>query len=200
MHLPTMIKESTTLAQLLELEKKFSFNEHEKTLIFEQRISILGRLMQWGVENEAMGLVGSISDSWTPEQRQQFIEDWMDDEPLIQEGFGKKRSYDEMRDDDSGTSTEVRDDKTYFIVTDLKQVRVRRFATTGLDYTIKFTDTLANLLTWNYGSITRVYTRYFKACSRPSQRTYLCMIKFVLFCARLNWNILYLYLLCLEKN
>ena len=73
----------TTLAQLLELEKKFSFNEHEKTLIFEQRISILGRLMQWGVENEAMGLVGSISDSWTPEQRQQFIEDWMDDEPLI---------------------------------------------------------------------------------------------------------------------
>ena len=37
-----------------------------------------------------MGLVGSISDSWTPEQRQQFIEDWMDDEPLIQEGFGKK--------------------------------------------------------------------------------------------------------------
>ena len=63
-----MIKESTTLAQLLELEKKFSFNEHEKTLIFEQRIRILGRLMQWGVENEAMGLVGSISDSWTPEQ------------------------------------------------------------------------------------------------------------------------------------
>ena len=123
MDLPTMIKESTTLAQLLELEKKFSFNEHEKVLIFEQRISILARLMQWGVENEAMGLVGSISDSWTPEQRQQFIEDWMDDEPLIQEGFGKKRSYDEMRDDGSGTSTEVRNDKTYFVVTDLKQVR-----------------------------------------------------------------------------
>ena len=123
MDIPTMIKESTTLAQLLELEKKFSFNEHEKTLIFEQRISILGRLMQWGVENEAMGLVRSISDSWTPEQRQQFIEDWMDDEPLIQEGFGKKRSYDEMRDDDSETSAEVRDGKTYFVETDLKQVR-----------------------------------------------------------------------------
>ena len=123
MDLPTMIKESTTLAQLLELEKKFSFNQHEKTLIFEQRISILARLIEWGVENEAMGLVGSISDSWTPEQRQQFIKDWMDDEPLIQEGFGKKRSYDEMRDDESGTSTEVRDDKTYFVVTDLKQVR-----------------------------------------------------------------------------
>ena len=123
MDLPTMIKESTTLAQLLELEKKFSFNQHEKTLIFEQRISILARLIEWGKENEAMGLVGSISGSWTPEQRQQFIKDWMDDEPLIQEGFGKKRNYDEMRDDDSGTSTEVRDDKTYFVVTDLKQVR-----------------------------------------------------------------------------
>ena len=61
MDLSTMIKESTTLAQLLELEKKFSFNEHEKTLIFEQRISILGRLMQWGVENEG------ISDSFNKE-------------------------------------------------------------------------------------------------------------------------------------
>ena len=30
----------------------------------------------------------------------------------------------------------------------MKQVRVRRFATTGLDYTIKFTDTLANLELW----------------------------------------------------
>ena len=55
-----------------------------------------------------------------------------------------------MRGDDSGTSTEVREDKSYFIVTDLKQVRVRRFATTGLDYTIKFTDTLANLELWEY--------------------------------------------------
>ena len=143
-----MIKESTTLAQLLELEKKFSFNEHEKTLIFEQRISILGRLMQWGVENEAMGLVGSISDSWTPKQRQQFIGDWMDDEPLIQEGFCKKRSYDEMRDDDSVTSTEVRDDKTYFVVTDLKQVRddVSRteFSTSYAVYAFDLTADTAN--------------------------------------------------------
>ena len=63
MDLPTMIKESTTLAQLLELGKKFSFNEHEKILIFEQRTSILARLIEWGKENETMCLVGSISDS-----------------------------------------------------------------------------------------------------------------------------------------
>ena len=148
MDLPTMIKESTTLAQLLELEKKFSFNEHEKTLIFEQRISILGKLMQWGVKNEAMGLVGSISDSWTPEQRQQFIEDWVGDEPLIQEGFGKKRSYDEMHDDDSGTSTKVRDDKTYFVVTDLKQVRDNvsstKFSTSYAVYAFGLTADTAN--------------------------------------------------------
>ena len=74
----------------------------------------------------------------------------MDDEPLIQEGFGKKGSSNEMRGDDSGTSTEVREDKSYFIVTDLKQVRARRFATTGLVYTIKFTDTLATLELWEY--------------------------------------------------
>ena len=117
-----------------------------------------------GKENEAIGLVGSISNSGTPEQRQQFFEDWMDDEPLIQEGFGKKRSYDEMHGDDSGTSTEVREAKSYFIVTDLKQVRVRKFATTGLDYTIKFTDTLANLELWEYH--TRLH-EIFQTCSRP---------------------------------
>ena len=147
--LPTMIRESTTLAQLLELEKRFSFNEHENTLIFERRISIRARLIQWSDENEALGLVGSISDSWTPEQRRQFIRDWMD-EPLIQEGFGNKRSYDEMREDNTGTSTGVRDDKAYFTVTGLKQARVRRFATIGLDYAITFTNTLANLELWEY--------------------------------------------------
>ncbi len=44
------------------------------------------------------GLEDSIGDYWTAEERQAFIEDWMNDEPLIQAGFGEKGGYDEMSD------------------------------------------------------------------------------------------------------
>ena len=38
------------------------------------------RVLEWSLENETFGLEGSISDSWTLEQRARLIEDWMDDE------------------------------------------------------------------------------------------------------------------------
>ncbi len=140
-----MINECSTLAQLTELEERFSLSELDKNLIFKRRLSILVRLVDWSIENEALGLEGGISDTWTPEERQAFIEDWMNDEPLIQAGFGEKRGYDEMSDDGTGASKEVRDDNNYFTVKHLKQVRIQKFATTGLDYTIQFTNRLSNL-------------------------------------------------------
>lgn len=52
-----------------------------------------------------------------------------------------------VHDYDSGASmyTEVRDNRTYSIVTDLKEVGGRRFATTGLVYTVRFTDTFGTM-------------------------------------------------------
>ena len=144
MDIPSMISECSTLAQLKELEEKFPLNELEKNMVFNRRLNILVRLLDWSIENEALGLEGSMSDSWTPEERQAFIEDWMNDEPLIQSGFGEKRGYDEMSDDNAGTSREVRNDN-YFAVKHSKQVRIQKFTTTGLDYTIQFTNALANL-------------------------------------------------------
>ena len=159
-----MIRESTTLAQLLELEKKYSLNEHEKDLMFGKRIAIISRLIEWGKENEAMGLENSISDSRTPEVREKFIEDWMNDEWMNQEGFRKKRNHNEMHDDNNcGTDEEVRDDISYFTTKDLNQVRVPKFATTGLDFRFILT---IRLPIWNYGNMMPVFIIYFKVCSR----------------------------------
>ena len=45
--------------------------------------------------------------------------------------------------DGAGTSDEVRDD--FFTVTNVKQVQVKKFQTTGVDYTVRFKNTFANM-------------------------------------------------------
>jgi hypothetical protein len=96
--------------------------------------------------------------TWTPEQREAFMYNWqndehfiqviinyeryyeaMNDESLIQQvGRGQKRSSEEMSGDD-----EVRDN--FFTVNGIKQVNVKKFKTTGTNYTIQFTDTFSHL-------------------------------------------------------
>ncbi len=71
-------------------------------MIFKRRLGILVRLVNCSIENEAQGLGGSISNSWTPEER---------------------------------------------------QVRIQKFATTGLDYAIQFTNTIASLELLEHASI-----------------------------------------------
>ena len=67
----------------------------------------------------------------------------MGDEPLLQMGRGQKRSIDEVNDGE-GTSDEV-SNNNFFTMTDVKQVKVKKFKTTGMDYTVQFTDTFAHL-------------------------------------------------------
>ena len=85
-----MIREAVTLTQLLEIKEKCILSELENEIVFEQRMRILARLIKWNRENEAMELEESISDSSTPDTGKKFIEDWMNDEPFVQEGCGKK--------------------------------------------------------------------------------------------------------------
>jgi hypothetical protein len=66
-----------------------------------------------------------------PEQRERFLYDWQNDELVLQVGCGQKSSYDEMND---GATDEVSDN--YFTVTNVKQVKVKKFRINGLDYTI----------------------------------------------------------------
>ena len=41
MNLPAMIRQSTTLAQLLDLEKKYSLSKHEKDIMFGKTIGTI---------------------------------------------------------------------------------------------------------------------------------------------------------------
>ena len=78
-----------------------------------------------------------------PEQRERFLLDWNNDEPLLQTGPGEKKSIDEL-DDGAGTSDEV-SDNDFFTMAGVKQVKVKKFNTTGVDYTVQFMDTFAHL-------------------------------------------------------
>jgi hypothetical protein len=79
-----------------------------------------------------------FSQQWPPEERESFLLDWNDDEPLLQMGRGEKRSFE---DDGAETSTA----ENNFTVTNVKQVKVKKFGTTSTDYTVQFTDTFARL-------------------------------------------------------
>ena len=152
------IAECQTLAELSTLERLYMLSKYKQGLLFERKVEIICHTAEWGTENEQLGLVANLSDTWTPEQRERFLLDWqndvplfqidqgsyeeMNDEPLLQTGRGRKRSIDEVNDG-AGTSDEV--SNNFFTMTDVKQVRVKKFNATGMDYTVQFTDMFAQL-------------------------------------------------------
>ena len=145
-----------TINELTLLESLYVLNDYEQRLMYERKVKISARIAEWRMENERQGLAANISDSWTPEQRRNFLAEWNDDEPLrlvlneeslqrsgneLQSGRGEKRSIDEVNE---GTSEQV-SENNYFTVMKAKQVRVKKFRTTGTDYTVRFTNTFANM-------------------------------------------------------
>ena len=64
-----------TLAELAELERTHLLNEEEQRLVFERRLQIFQRIHEWREENKKLGLEATISDFWTPEQRQRFLDE-----------------------------------------------------------------------------------------------------------------------------
>ena len=113
-----------------------------------------------------MGIVPDLTDTWTPEQRERFLRNWQDEElPMRmnrgerrsyeemssdneepQVGRGQKRSYEEMSNDDNksgqdnGAAT-----SNVFMVQSVKQVNVKKFKTTGVDYHVQFTNAFVNV-------------------------------------------------------
>jgi hypothetical protein len=80
----TKISDCQTIAELNALEKMYVLSEAEQRLVYAKKVEIISRLLEWGIENERQGLTANLSDSWTPEQRQHFMFDWNNDEPLQQ--------------------------------------------------------------------------------------------------------------------
>jgi hypothetical protein len=71
------ICKAQTVADLTALENQHTLNEFEQGLMFDRKVEIISRFLEWGAENERVGLTANLSDSWTPEQRQQFMMDWL---------------------------------------------------------------------------------------------------------------------------
>ena len=141
-----------TIAAITALENQYVLSEMEQRLAFERKMEIFQRIREWRLENQRMGLPADLTDSRTYEQRERFIRDRKNDEPfqekmvdddLIQFGSGQKRPINEVNDGAS-TSNEV-SDSNFFILTNYKQVNMKKFSTTGVDYTVQFTNTFANL-------------------------------------------------------
>ncbi len=151
------IKECQMIAELLVLESQNVLNELEECLVFERKMEIFLRIKKWHLENEQLGIVPDLTDTWTPEQRQRFLCDWQDEElPMRmnrcekrsyeetssddeepQVGCGQKRSYEETSNDDNESG---QDDgaarSNVFTVQSVKQVNVKKFKTTGVDYSL----------------------------------------------------------------
>ena len=163
------ISDCQTIAELNALENMYVLSEAEARLVYAKKVEIIGRLLEWGIENEQQGLTANLFDSWTSEQRQQFmfdwnddeplqqlmatedftqhwspeeresfLLDWNDDEPLLQMGCGEKRSFE---DDGAETSTA----ENNFTVTNVKQVKMKKFGIIGTDNMVQFTDMFAHL-------------------------------------------------------
>ena len=67
------ISQCQTLDQLQLVEQRYTLNDHETVLLFERRCDIIERLLQWGRENEELGLTANVSDNWTPGERERFL-------------------------------------------------------------------------------------------------------------------------------
>ena len=167
MDLAAKIAECETIAELNALESMYILNNVESELLYERRVELITRLCEWRYENEQMGLAMDISDSWTPEQREAFLREWFDDQVILQTNHGKKRSheeinegastsqtgrgqkrsYDEMLDGDDDEPVQIgrsQGDERLFNIESVTQVNIKKFRTTGMNYRVRSTNTLAD--------------------------------------------------------
>ena len=83
MDLSKRITECQTIDDLSFLETHYMLDDNERALVFERKVEIIGRLLEWGVENEGLGLPANLAETWRPEQREYFISQWKNDQPLL---------------------------------------------------------------------------------------------------------------------
>jgi hypothetical protein len=97
-------------------------------------------MLNWNDDEPLQQMIATedFTQHWSPEERESFLLDWNDNEPLLQMGRGEKRSFE---DDGAETSTS----ENNFTLTNVKQVKVKKFGTTGTDCMVQFTDTFAHL-------------------------------------------------------
>ena len=135
--------EFETLKQIEEYEAANVLTDEQRRVLFERRMQIFLRIHQWREENERLGLAPDLTDTWTPEQREQFLRDWQDDEVL---NHGEKRTHEEMSDEPSTSQTGRGDDhERPFYVESVRQVYTKKFKTNATSYRVHFTNVFADV-------------------------------------------------------
>ena len=69
------IQSFETLKQIDDYEVKNVLTDEERREMFERRMQIFHRIREWRQQNQEFGLEPTISDTWTPEQRETFLRD-----------------------------------------------------------------------------------------------------------------------------
>ena len=156
------IQSCKTLLEVDNLAVGTVLSDEERCELFEKRMEIFHRIRNWRRENEELGLEPTISDTWTPEQREAFLCDWKNDEIVNR---GEKRTFDEMNDDEASTSQtgrgekrpheEVSDeddddsndeeDERSFMIESVKDVNIKKFKTKETNCTVRFNNALVHL-------------------------------------------------------
>ena len=154
------IQSCKTLLEVDNLAAEAVLSDEERCELFEKRMEIFHRIRNWRRENEELGLEPTISDTWTPEQREAFLCDWKndeivnrgekrsfdemnDDEATSQTGRGEKRPHEEVSDEDVDDSNDEEDERS-FMIESVKDVNIKKFKTKGTNYTVRFNNALAD--------------------------------------------------------
>ena len=156
-----------TLKEIDAYASENNLSDEERRALFERRMEIFFRIRDWREENKKLGLEPTISDNWTPQQRESFLRDWFDDSPIIEACRCEERTYDEMMNEEpyeqvnDGASTsqtgrgekrmhdEVDDDddedERPYAIENVKEVNIKKFRTKGTNYTLRFNDIMADV-------------------------------------------------------
>ena len=147
-----------TLKEIDDYALQNNLSDEERRALFERRMQIFFRIRDWREENKKLGLEPTISDDWTPQQRESFLRDWFDEinmeascsdemmnpsEPVnegastSQMGRGEKRIHD---DDDNND-----EDERPYAIEGVKEVNIKKFRTKGTNYSLRFNNTMADV-------------------------------------------------------
>ena len=164
-----MEKKFETLKEIDEYASENNLTDEERRALFERRMQIFFRIREWREENKKLGLEPTISDTWTPQQRESFLQDWINDSGIIEATCGEKRSYDEMLNEDPSTSDQVNegastsqmgrgekrshdgvdedeeDDERPYVIKGVKEVNIKKFRTKGTNYALRFNNAMADV-------------------------------------------------------
>ena len=160
-----MEKGFETLKEIDEYASENNLTDEERRALFEGRMQIFFRIREWR-ENKKLGLEPTISDNWTPEQRESFLRDWLDDSPIVEASRSEERTYDEMMNEgpseqvNEGASTsqfgrgekrthddvngDDEGDERPYVIENVKEVNIDKFKTKSTNYTVRFNNVMAD--------------------------------------------------------